>query len=361
MRKLCTVRKVVGIKPIDGADLIEATQVDNWWCVTKKGEFTVGQEAIFFEIDSWVPHEIAPFLSKGQDPREFLGIKGERLKTIKLRKQISQGLLLPLSHFDVDWATIDRENLDELFNIELYEREDASTAGGVPRGNFPYFIPKTEQPRIQNLSGSFLQSIQNETFEVTIKLDGSSVTMYQLPPNSKYIKQVSKDGELNPEIQSGTFGVCSKNIDLRRTEGNAFWDIATKVEMESKLKEFAGGRALAIQGELIAPNIQKNYEKVAHPQFYVYAMWDIDLQTYLTPKDASALCKLMGINYVPILHADLDLSQFGSISDIIAYADGAGMNPNVKREGLVYKSNQTTTTFKSISDSYLLYKEKSGD
>lgn len=98
IRKLATVRKVAEIKEIPLATEIEAVRVDGWWVVAKKGEYTVDQLAVYIEVDSWVPTDIAPFLTKaGHEPKEFEGIKGERLRTIKLRGQISQGLLLPIS------------------------------------------------------------------------------------------------------------------------------------------------------------------------------------------------------------------------------------------------------------------------
>ena len=96
MRKMATVRKIDSLRPIVGADAIECAHVGGWTCVVKKGEYTAGDLAVYLEIDSWVPTELAPFLSKGKEPRVFDGIKGERLRTVKLRGQLSQGLLLPL-------------------------------------------------------------------------------------------------------------------------------------------------------------------------------------------------------------------------------------------------------------------------
>lgn len=97
MRKLATIRRVAAILPIPDADAIEVAQVDNWKVVVKKGEHQVDELVVYIEVDSWVPHEIAPFLSKGQEPREYEGVKGERLRTVKLRGTTSQGLILPLS------------------------------------------------------------------------------------------------------------------------------------------------------------------------------------------------------------------------------------------------------------------------
>jgi RNA ligase (TIGR02306 family) len=101
-RKMATIRRIDEIRPIEGADAIEAAVVGGWVVVIKKGEFKAGDLAVYLEIDSWVPHEIAPFLSKGQEPREYNGVKGERLRTVKLRGTTSQGLLLKLEDcFDI--------------------------------------------------------------------------------------------------------------------------------------------------------------------------------------------------------------------------------------------------------------------
>jgi RNA ligase (TIGR02306 family) len=100
MRKMATIRKIDDIRPIEGADAIECAVVGGWQVVVKKGEYNVGDLAVYLEIDSFVPHELAPFLSKGQEPREFNGVKGERLRTVKLRGVTSQGLLLPLKRVE---------------------------------------------------------------------------------------------------------------------------------------------------------------------------------------------------------------------------------------------------------------------
>jgi RNA ligase (TIGR02306 family) len=102
MRKLASIRRIADIQPIEGADAIVVATIDGWKVVVKKSEFKVGDLAVYFEIDSWVPHDLAPFLSKGNEPREYGGVKGERLRTIKLRGTTSQGLLLKLENcFDI--------------------------------------------------------------------------------------------------------------------------------------------------------------------------------------------------------------------------------------------------------------------
>lgn len=103
MRKLVTIRKIDNISPIEGADAIECATVGGWSVVVKKGEFQVNQLILYFEIDSWIPTEVAPFLTKPDHfPKEYNGVKGERLRTVKLKKCLSQGLILKIDDcFDI--------------------------------------------------------------------------------------------------------------------------------------------------------------------------------------------------------------------------------------------------------------------
>lgn len=102
MRKMASIQHIAEVASIEGADAICAYRVNGWWVVDRVGAYQQGDLAIFCEVDAWIPHELAPFLSKGKEPREYNGVKGERLRTVKLRKQISQGLLLKIEdYFDI--------------------------------------------------------------------------------------------------------------------------------------------------------------------------------------------------------------------------------------------------------------------
>ena len=155
MRKLATIRRIDELNPIEGADAIECAVVGGWKVVAQKGLYNVGDLAVYFEIDSWIPTLLAPFLSKGKEPRVFEGVQGERLKTIKLRGQLSQGLLLPLAEIDKFFTTkphwSEDEDLTEILNIKKWEKPINAQLAGVCRGNFPSLIPKTDQERVQNL------------------------------------------------------------------------------------------------------------------------------------------------------------------------------------------------------------------
>lgn len=336
-RKLATIRRIAEIKDIDGADAIEAVRVDGWWVVAKKGEYQVGQLAVYLEVDSWVPTSIASFLTKaGHEPKEFEGVKGERLRTIKLRGQISQGLLLPIEQVFPEkdsnyyWSMVG-EDVTEILGVVKWERPISPQLYGQAKGNFPSFLRKTDQERVQNI-GIQLQYYVNQTFEVTIKLDGSSCTIFS-------------NGEED--------GVCSRNLELKRDENNAFWKIALEYDIHKKIRAY--GKNLAVQGELIAPNIQGNYEKVNKPEFYVFDIFDIDKQEYMLPDERQEFCKILNIPHIPII--DKSYEMIDNVDMLLDMAEGNGMNVGVKREGLVFKHNNSEFSFKAISNSYLL-KEK---
>lgn len=335
-RKLATIRSIAAIEPIEGADAIEVAVVDGWKVVVKKGEFTVNSLAVYIEIDSWVSNDIAPFLSKGKEPREFEGVKGERLRTVKLRGQISQGLLLPLEPTCANIDSLLFEGLDVSLplNIIKWERPMNAQLAGMARGNFPALVPKTDQERIQNLTRSFEQ-YQQDTWSITEKLDGSSCTFY-----------------LDDE---DVFHVCSRNLDLKEDEANSFWKVARKFNIEDIMRRnFMKG--MAIQGEMIGEGIQGNQYKT-QLDFYVYDMYNTHTGQYILPVQLKAACERLGLKHVPILCENTEIKE-QSIQSILDYADSKSLLNGSNREGVVFKSNTVhDRSFKAISNSWLLKNE----
>jgi RNA ligase (TIGR02306 family) len=334
-RKLASIRVIDSIGPIDGADAIEVATVGGWKIVVKKGEFAVGDLAVYLEIDSWVPTELAPFLSKGKEPREFEGIKGERLRTIKLRGQLSQGLLLDLdTALPFTNSFQDGDDVSEVLNIQKWERPMNAQLAGMARGNFPSLIPKTDQERVQNLKKEVAAAAEsNAVFEVTEKLEGSSMTCYLI---------------------EGVFGVCSRNLDLKETADNTFWQVARREGVEEKMKAIDEHWDFAIQGELIGPGIQGNIYNLSKPEFYVFDVYNIQQGTYLKPADRLELVQRMGLNHVPVIHPSWPVTS--SIEGILETAEGQTvlLTSNTEREGIVFKEVNGGMTFKAISNKYLL-------
>jgi RNA ligase (TIGR02306 family) len=331
MRKMASIRVIDKIEPIEGADAIETAVIGGWKVVVKKGEFAVGGTAVYLEIDSWVPTELAPFLSKGKEPREFNGVKGERLRTVKLRGQLSQGLLLDLdTALPFTNSFQDGDDVSEVLNIQKWERPMNAQLAGMARGNFPSLIPKTDQERVQNLVKE-IASAGDMEFEVTEKLEGSSMTCYLI---------------------DGVFGVCSRNLDLKETADNTFWQVARELDIEAKMRDTGPDAQFAIQGELIGPGIQGNIYKLSKPEFHVFDVYNIQAGDYLTPVFRRALIQRMGLKHVPVIWSTWKLSE---VDSILAQAEGrAWLNKDQEREGIVFKQVNGGMTFKAISNKYLL-------
>jgi len=329
-RKLATIRKISEVKAIPEADKICAYGVDGWFVVDSIGKYSVGDLVVFLEVDSFVPTELAPFLSKGKEPREFEGIKGERLRTVKLKKQISQGLLLPVNQ---KWWN-EGDDVTEYFGIIKWERPMNAQLAGMARGNFPALVPKTDQPRIQNLTREFAE-YQQDTWSITEKLDGSSCTFY-----------------LDDE---GVFHVCSRNLDLKEDEANSFWKVARKFDIEGIMRRnFMLG--MAIQGEMIGEGIQGNQYKV-QLDFYVYDMYNVHTGQYLLPVQLKAACEKIGLKHVPILDENASIKDH-TIQSLLQYAEGKSLLNGSNREGVVFRSNtQHDLSWKVISNSWLIKNE----
>lgn len=351
MRKLATIRQISAILPIPDADAIEVAQVDNWKVVVKKGEFQVGDLVVYLEVDSWVPNALAPFLSKGQEPREYEGVKGERLRTVKLRGQLSQGLILPVTHelqteFSHTFLNFEGardlqvgDDVTEMLGVLKYEPPVPAQLAGIVKGPFPSLFPKTDEERIQNLTSDYPE-LQEHEYEETEKLEGSSMSVGLVP--SGYGME---------------FIVCSRNLNLKETADNTLWKMARKYDIEKKLLDVPMTDGLIIQGELIGEGIQSNYYGIKGHDFYVYAVFDIGRGKYYTPAARRKLCEDLGLKHVPVLNTNRSLKGV-TIDELLLDADGKSqINPNKLREGKVYKradGSKNQEHFKAISNAYLL-------
>ena len=333
MRKMATIQKISEIKPIPEADRICAYRVNGWWIVDAVGKYDVSDRVIYCEIDSWIPNSIAPFLSKGVEPREYLGVKGERLRTIRLRKQISQGLILPVSiltNYGTDYKEDD--DVSEILNIVKYEPPVSPQLAGLVKGSFPSFIPKTDQERIQNLIKNISEwSSDGSKWEVTEKLEGSSMTVYLNEDNG--------------------IGVCSRNLELKFSEDNSFWKTALSHKLDQILVKF--GRQIALQGELVGEGVQGNIYALKGLRFYVYDIYDIKEGRYWTSNERIKFVETYGLFHVPVLQTEY--SALSSLQTLLDFSNiKSYINPKTDAEGLVWKKTDGTESFKVISDTYLL-------
>lgn len=338
-RALATIRRISDIQPIEGADKISVATVDGWKVVIANDVgHQIGDLVIYFEIDSLLPERPEfEFLRKSCYVKNSVNGSGFRLKTIKLRGQISQGLVMPcyngidlvdVTNGNRTWQFSEGDDVTEFLGVKKYEKPIPVALQGKAKGNFPSFIPKTDAGRIQNCYDDFDKKWRGHCFEVTIKLDGTSATYY---------------------IKDGVFGVCSRNIDLLETDDNLYWQVARSYDIEAKLR--AVGYDIAIQGEIMGPGVQGNKEGFVEHRFFVFNVWDIKKKAYLDTHDRFAFTEYLFDN-IPWL--DNIWMDNQTLEDILAMADGPSINAK-RREGIVFKSiDDPSVQFKAISNEWLL-------
>jgi RNA ligase (TIGR02306 family) len=380
-RKLARIVQIDSLHEIAGAERIELAFIGGWQVVVGKGLYKVGEKCMYFEVDSLLPtaHPAFAELANRLSSKLLFEIDGKgyaRIKTAKLMKQLSQGFCVPLSElniFDLGGVEVDQD-FTKFLGVLKYEKgeersmNNAGVADGV-KGRvtkpFPSFIPKTDQNRVQNIVPRYLQSVESgELFEKTFKLDGSSMTIW---------------------IKNGVTGVASRNVSFRlQTENKgfvqSFRDYFKQVkkhgfrhakfvtQLEADVNAFTQmannsgvltalvheGRNLAIQGEMVGPSIQKNFEGVKSNQFYIYDIYDIDKQKYLLPSERLEFIADYELTGVPPAGI---VSLLPTVAEAIEDADGpSGLNGKY-REGVVYKSMERDFSFKVISNKYLLKEE----
>ena len=333
-RKLASIRKITDVQPIPDADSIEVVVVGGWKVVTKKGEFSVGDLCVYCEIDSFLPIlSQYEFLRKSSYKKLSTGEEGFRLRTIKLRGQVSQGLVLPLSVLPGGRELFEGMDVTEVLSITKYEPPIPASLAGKVKGLFPSFLHKTDEERVQNLANEFgiLHLFQpNKTYYVTEKLDGSSATFY---------------------FRNGEFGVCSRNLELLETPDNTFWKVARDLKIEEKLGTLDDN--ICLQGELIGSSIQGNPYKIKGQTVKFFNAYNIDTRTYLPLDEFKNFMNQLDLEMVPILTEDFKFSS--TIDELLKYAEEKSqLNPEFDREGVVIRSHDRTISFKVISNKFLL-------
>lgn len=373
-RKLASIRQVNNITKIQNADMIECVTIDGWNCVTKVGEFKVGDLCVYFEIDSILPSSDKryEFLSKSfkdYNNNEGAIINGHKLRTIKLKGQVSQGLALPITIFNELNKCKLGDDVSKLLNVTKYELpilNSRSSKGTGKVSSFPSFIKKTDQDRVQNI---YSKLDHEELFEVTQKLDGQSATYFY---NKDDVGLCSRNLRLDTPIKFKKKVSLWDKIKLIfinkqnvQTDLNSNWHL---IDGKFKILETLSlyKKDIAIQGEIIGEGIQANYEKIKGLDFYIFNIYDINKGIYYTPSQTIDIINELNIllnneyklKYVPRLNDSITLNtlKLNNLSSLLEFAEGTSLlNKEQKvREGLVFKSTSRDFSFKVISNKYLL-------
>jgi len=319
MRKLASIQEIVAIEAIPNADRIEVAQVLGWKCVVEKGKFEVGDVIVYFEIDSFLPvREEFEFLRKSCYKKLPDGTEGFRIKTIRLRKQISQGLVFSLKELKIgaDKDTVG-EDISKALGVTKYEPPIPACIAGTVKGHFPSFMPKTDETRVQLLQNVLTRHKGTKCY-ITEKVDGSSATYF---------------------VKDGEFGVCSRNLELLETEGNAFWKYAREADLENKMRSL--GKNIAFQGELVGFGVQNNALKMNDRKVLFFQIFDIDAYKYLDLNEFMEIILRLDLFSVPIL--DTDFTLIDNIDELVKLSVGKSfINPNAWREGIVIRPLKET-------------------
>lgn len=387
-RKMASVQEIARLSPIENSDFLEVAMMKDlgWKVVVKKGEFKPGDKVVYFEIDSAIDANYLPdpllflrdkgikklFTGRTPDTSAFSG-EYVRIKTIKLRGQISQGLIVPLSAFSAALNARDLpvgSDLTQDLGVEVWDRlcewyDERSQLG--PRaqchqaGSFPCDVPKTDEIRIESLMEYFSDpEMTNAEWECTEKNDGSSCTLFYRPTTwpDDPMRISSRRFLLKDDGFSDDWFAAFKKIGWDKLKNgldgiykhglNTDWD-----DCGPRL-HYNGGHELAIQGEMVGPKFNGDRDKHTENHFRVFRIFDITDQKFLCPKLRYEICFHLGLEHVKVIEICKIFDKCKTIDDFENYVTRKSDNGN-QIEGVVFKRvDNGEISFKKVSAKYLL-------
>jgi RNA ligase (TIGR02306 family) len=253
----------------------------------------------------------------------------------------SQGICFPLSivggGYDSDIPCVEGEDVTEKLKVKLYSPPIPASLSGQVKGQFPSFIPRTDELRNQSVPG-VLERHKGKKMFCTEKLDGASTSMF---------------------IKDGVFGVCSRNLELLETKGNTLWEVAKKYDIENKLR--ALNRNICLQGEICGNGIQKNPYKLKDQDVFFFSIFDIDAYKYLDYDEMKSVIMSMQLKSVPQVEC---ITLNHTVDELVEMAKGKSALSDSLREGIVVRplieerdSELGRLSFKVINQEYLLSEE----
>ena len=346
MRKLASVQRIWKIEPIDGADRIELAYVLGWQCVVNRGQFQPMDLAVYFEIDSFLPvrPEFEFMRTSSYRKTDIMG-EGFRLRTMKFRGQISQGLLLPISEFSEIPEDIEPgSDVTEILRIRKWEIEEKATTGGTVIGSLPMDVPHTDETRIQ-AEPDLIKDFAGLEYYISTKMDGSSHSV-----------SIDEDG----------FHVTGHNYEYRDDGKSAFYELIKRDDIETRIRRYYEENSLqllTVQGEFCAPGIQKNRLKLSRPEWYVFTIRVDGKRVGL--KKMQEICDELNLQMVPIEEIGSDLpSRYPTVEELLERADGEYPKGG-RKEGIVIRPTEpvyndrisAALSMKVVNNKYLLKNE----
>lgn len=346
-RKLASVQKVLQVMPIEGADKIELVKILGWQCVVKKGVFKPGDIGCYIEIDSIVPPTTV---------FEFMKDRKYRVRSIKLRGQLSQGLFMSFSDLGITNTRRLKEDDDLTDFIGVKKWEPPEDTGTIYQNkkrksfwwklvytipflapfrkkcgtgaSFPsHLVPKTDETRLQNFGPDFLIKYADLPISISQKMDGSSTTFI---------------------LNNGKFSVASRNVWMIEKNDSNFWKVAIETNIADAMKKTFGKRNICLQGEMCGPSIQDNKYKFDRLHYFLFGAFDSDKQVYFTPQELIdtylALCengaKIEIVPQIRVPSLGVRIRDIGTtVEDWLRFVETrSDFNPETWNEGIVVRS-----------------------
>lgn len=358
-RALAHVEKVVSTYPIEGADNVEMAQVLDFHVLVKKGEFKVGDLAVYVEVDSVLPDHRPEF--------EFLRSKKFRVKAMKYNKFgiISQGILFPFASLgfvsveegqDVTQAlgvtrlivdpdedapltvTKNCKKKSWLMRFKWYRKLFANQKDGRDACHgWPDFLPpQSDESGVQNVFGRIAARHPADGWVVTEKVEGQNFSVFLRKRKSGF-------------RTIADYGVCSRT-GIKQGD-NGFTATAKRLKLEEKMRKI--NKSIVVRGEHCGPKIQGNIYKLPETKVFVFEVYDIDAKRFYTHDELVAFCKEHDFEMVPIIDDNFTLPATGK--EMLDYSNGKSVLYNTLREGVVVRRrDDPTVSFKARSPEYLV-------
>lgn len=314
MNNLATIQKILSVQPHTNSDNLELATVLGWQVVVKKGEFKSGDLCVYIAIDSIVPDK----------PKfAFLKDKHFRIKPVRLRGQVSNGICFPLDILGSGYTFLNTdtppykegEDVTDYLGVTKYEKPVPTQLVGISIGMMPSYVKVTDELNIRS-SPTILDELKGKSYYISRKDDGSSGTFF---------------------LKDGAFNVCSRRVHLAYDNNNGFWKMASKYDIENHMRKYFD-KDVAIQGEVVGPGIQKNPLGLKEMELHLFNIYNIYDRTYMGFDMLKDFCSYSGIPMVDVIETGNEFSY--SLEGLLKIANFT-MYPNSSpAEGIVIRSKE---------------------
>jgi RNA ligase (TIGR02306 family) len=332
-RSLVSVQRVKAVTTIANSDFLEKVQVMGWQCVAKKGEFKAGDPGVYVVVDSFLPVDPRyEFLRSSSYRENDNNGKGFRIRTVKMRGELSQGLLLPLPLFPELAGFAEGDDATEKLGVKKWYIPEVAEAGGTIIGERPYGIPASDEIRLQSAL-ELLDQLREKPYYITTKMDGTSGIVYYI---------------------DGKIGCCSRNKEIKDEESALYWSPVYRYGLKEKLAKY--GKNIVLTGEICGPGIQRNKLRLPEYEWYVFDVKDWDAGAYFPYDQAFEICASLGVTMVPLEERGESFSY--TLDALLEKAKGKYPS-GLDKEGIVVRNvlSPKAVSFKVLNNDALL-KEK---